>query len=182
MEWMYSSTHSLTSVLDGGDWSASRPGHFTPSETTYLDTMSKRKIPSPCRDSIPEHPIIQPVVSRYTDWAIPALKYDANLCTCVYAHIFPDFKMSRDSSVGIATGYGLDERKIGVRFIAGAGNFSPRHHVKTGSGAHPAFYPMGTGGYFPEGKVGGELSGPFTAIRCWGQRMRGAIPPLSNTS
>jgi hypothetical protein len=31
---------------------------------------------------------------------------------------------NRDSSVGIATGYGLDDRMIGVRFTAGAGNFS----------------------------------------------------------
>jgi hypothetical protein len=29
-EWRYSSTHSLTSVLDGGEWSASCPGRFTP--------------------------------------------------------------------------------------------------------------------------------------------------------
>jgi hypothetical protein len=27
-----SSTHSLTSALDGGEWSASRPGRFTPRE------------------------------------------------------------------------------------------------------------------------------------------------------
>jgi hypothetical protein len=27
-EWRYSSTHSLTSALDGSEWSASRPGHF----------------------------------------------------------------------------------------------------------------------------------------------------------
>jgi hypothetical protein len=25
-------THSLTSALDGGEWSASRPGRFTPGE------------------------------------------------------------------------------------------------------------------------------------------------------
>jgi hypothetical protein len=31
-EWVYSSTHSLTSPLDGGEWSASRPGRFTPRE------------------------------------------------------------------------------------------------------------------------------------------------------
>jgi hypothetical protein len=31
-EWRYSSTHSLTSALDGGEWSASRPGRFTPKE------------------------------------------------------------------------------------------------------------------------------------------------------
>jgi hypothetical protein len=29
---MYSSTHSLTSALDGGEWSASRTGRFTPRE------------------------------------------------------------------------------------------------------------------------------------------------------
>jgi hypothetical protein len=30
--WIYSSTHSLTSALDGCEWSASRPGRFTPRE------------------------------------------------------------------------------------------------------------------------------------------------------
>jgi hypothetical protein len=29
---MYSSIHSLTSALAGGEWSASRPGRFTPRE------------------------------------------------------------------------------------------------------------------------------------------------------
>jgi hypothetical protein len=31
--------------------------------------------------------------------------------------------------------------------------FSVLHVVKTGSEAHPASYPMGTGGFFPEGKA-----------------------------
>jgi hypothetical protein len=31
-EWRYSSTHSVTSALDGGERSASRPGRFTPRE------------------------------------------------------------------------------------------------------------------------------------------------------
>jgi hypothetical protein len=52
---------------------------------------------------------------------------------------------SWDSSVGIATDYRLDNRMIGVRIPAGAGNFSLRHRVQTGSGAHPASYPIGTG-------------------------------------
>jgi hypothetical protein len=30
---MYSFTHSLTSALDGGEWSASRPGRFTSRKT-----------------------------------------------------------------------------------------------------------------------------------------------------
>jgi hypothetical protein len=51
--------------------------------------------------------------------------------------------MSRDSSVGIALGYGLEDRGSRVRFLAGAGNFSLHHRVQDGSGAHPASYPMG---------------------------------------
>jgi hypothetical protein len=39
----------------------------------------------------------------------------------------------------------LDDRMIGIRLPVGAGNFSLRHHVQTGSGAHPASYPMSTG-------------------------------------
>jgi hypothetical protein len=71
---------------------------------------------------------------------------------------------SRDSPVGTATGYWLDERMIGVRFPAGAGNFSLRHHVQTGSGSHPASYPVGTGGSFPGGKAAGAWSWPLTSI------------------
>jgi hypothetical protein len=52
--------------------------------------------------------------------------------------------LSTDSSVGIALGYGLDDRGSRVRFPAGAGNFSLHHSVQNGSGAHPASYPMGT--------------------------------------
>jgi hypothetical protein len=52
----------------------------------------------------------------------------------------------RDSSVGTALGYGLDDRGSKVRFPAGAGNFSLHHRVQNDSGAHPASSPMGTGG------------------------------------
>jgi hypothetical protein len=44
---------------------------------------------------------------------------------------------SRDSSVGIALGYGLDDQGPRVRFQAWAGNFSLHHRVQNGSGAHP---------------------------------------------
>jgi hypothetical protein len=60
---------------------------------------------------------------------------------------------SRDSSVGIALGYGLDDRGSRVRFPAGAGNFCLYHRVQNGSGAHSASYPMGTRGSFPGGKA-----------------------------
>jgi hypothetical protein len=60
----------LTSALDGGEWSASGPGHFNPRERASdthwirgcvspracLDAVVKRKIPS----------IIQPVAQRFT--------------------------------------------------------------------------------------------------------------------
>jgi hypothetical protein len=44
------------------------------------------------------------------------------------------FPRSRDSSVGIAPGYGLDDRGTRVRFPAEAGNFSLHHRVQNGSG------------------------------------------------
>jgi hypothetical protein len=67
----------------------------------------------------------------------------------------PYYNKSRDSSVGIALGYGLDDLGSRVRFPAGAGNFFLHHRVQNGSGAHPDSYPMGTRGSFPEGKAAG---------------------------
>jgi hypothetical protein len=69
-EWRYSSTHSLTSELDGGELTASRLGRFTPMEiapcthriggqmgpTAVLDVVVKRIIPSPRRESNPDLP------------------------------------------------------------------------------------------------------------------------------
>jgi hypothetical protein len=45
------------------------------------------------------------------------------------------------------------DRAIGIRFPAGAKDFSCSFCVQTGSGAHPASCPMGTGGPFPGGKA-----------------------------
>jgi hypothetical protein len=66
--------------------------------------------------------------------------YSASLSSCWHLKTVPE-----DSSVGIALGYGLDDRGSSVRFPAGAENFSLHHRVQNGSGAHPASYPMGTG-------------------------------------
>jgi hypothetical protein len=63
--------------------------------------------------------------------------------------------MSRDSSVGIALSYRLDDRGSRVRLSAGVGNFSLHYRVKNGSGAHPASYQMGTMGSIPGGKAAG---------------------------
>jgi hypothetical protein len=81
-EWKYRSTHSLTLALEGGEGSASRPSRFIPRERppgthwvgdwvgprAVLETVVKRKIPSPRRESNPRPPIVQPVAQRYTDW------------------------------------------------------------------------------------------------------------------
>ena len=50
--------------------------------------------------------------------------------------------MGRDSSVGIATRYGLDDKGIESRWRA---RFSAP--VQTGPGAHPASFTMGTGSF-----------------------------------
>jgi hypothetical protein len=62
---------------------------------------------------------------------------------------------NRDSSVGIALGYGLDDRGSRVPFPVGTCNFSLHHRIQNGSGAHPASYPMGTRGSFPGSKAAG---------------------------
>jgi hypothetical protein len=72
--------HSLTSTLDGGEWSASCPGSLTPRERfrgthwtggwvdprAVLDAVVKRKIPSPRQELNPRAPIVQPVAQPYT--------------------------------------------------------------------------------------------------------------------
>jgi hypothetical protein len=66
--WKYDSIHSLTSALDGGEWSVSRPGYFTPRERVPgahwigscvdpragVDAVVEGKIPSPRQDRTPE--------------------------------------------------------------------------------------------------------------------------------
>jgi hypothetical protein len=59
---------------------------------------------------------------------------------------------SRVSSGSIVSDYGLDDRAIGVRYPAGAKDFSSSLCVQTGSGAHSTSCTMGTGGPFPGGK------------------------------
>jgi hypothetical protein len=71
---------------------------------------------------------------------------------------------NRGSSVGIALGYGSDDRGSRVRFPEGAGNFSLNHRVQNGSGAHPASYPMSTKGFFPGGKAAETWGWPLTSI------------------
>jgi hypothetical protein len=65
---------------------------------------------------------------------------------------YPNNTRSRGSSVSIVSDYRLDDRAIEVRSPTGA-DFSSSLCVHTGSEAHQASYPMGTGGSFPGGKA-----------------------------
>jgi hypothetical protein len=71
----------------------------------------------------------------------------------MFKHPHPVLSKNRDRSVGVALGYGLDDRGSRVQFPAGDGNFSLHRRVQNGSGAHPASYPMGTRGSFAGGKA-----------------------------
>jgi hypothetical protein len=64
-------------------------------------------------------------------------------------HTIYSSTMKSGSSVSIVSGYGLDDRAIGVRFLTGAKDFSSSLCVQTGSEAHPASCTMGTGGGGP---------------------------------
>jgi hypothetical protein len=66
----------------------------------------------------------------------------------------PEIAMNRDSSVGIATGYQLDDRGVEVRVLLGQ-EFSLLHVFQTGYGTYSVSYKMNTGGSFPGSKAAG---------------------------
>jgi hypothetical protein len=120
------------------------------------------------------------VVSYYS-WVDICTSHIKQICVskiskCVRKKVIISY--SCDSSVGVVTGYGMDDRMVGVRFLAVAGNFSIHHRVQTGSGAQPASYTMGSGSSFPGSKAAGAWNWPFISTCCRDQRMRRALPPL----
>jgi hypothetical protein len=70
---------------------------------------------------------------------------------------------SRDSVVGIVTGYGLDNRGVGVQVPVGSRIFSSPCRPDR-SGVHPTSYPMGTGGSFPGVKRPGREADHSTPV------------------
>jgi hypothetical protein len=85
-----------------------------------------------------------------------------NLKSRFFAFIFLLlFLISQGSSVvqcGIRAGWSE------IQVPAGNGNFFLYHCVQTGSGAHPASYPMGNSGSFLGGKAAGSWSWPLISI------------------
>jgi hypothetical protein len=95
-EWRYSFTHSLTSALDGGEWSASHHSRFTlraphihwiggwVGPIAVLDVAVKRKIPSPCQESNPRTPVVQPVAQCYTNCIFLKYIFYTNVFTFIF--------------------------------------------------------------------------------------------------
>jgi hypothetical protein len=158
----YIASPFLTSALDRGEWSVSRPGRFTPGERasgphwiggcvgtrTSPDAVKMGTISCPCRKMNLRRPACSP--SLY-----PA----------------PDIYRSRDSSVGIATGYGLDDRGVGVRVPVGSRIFSSPRLPDRLWGP-----PNRGGGLFPRGV---KLTTHLQLVPR--SRKRGSIHPLPHT-
>jgi hypothetical protein len=83
------------------------------------------------------------------------VRHKGGYITFLTSRFLIDIGYIPDDMVGIALGYGLDDRGSRVRFPAGAENFSLHHRLQNGSGAHTASYPIGTSGSFPGGKAAG---------------------------
>jgi hypothetical protein len=65
----------------------------------------------------------------------------------IYISSYESFGEALD--LGIATGYRLEDRRVGVRVPVGPRIFSTSSRPALG---YPASYPMGTEGSFPRGK------------------------------
>jgi hypothetical protein len=76
--------------------------------------------------------------------------------------------LSRDSAVGIATGYGLDDGGVGVLVPIGSSIFSSPRRSDRFWGP-PSLLSNGYRGSFPGGKAAGAWSWPLTSILCRGQ-------------
>jgi hypothetical protein len=63
-------------------------------------------------------------------------------------------QLRRDITVGIVTDYGLDDQGVGFESEWWQ-EFLLLHIVQNGSGAHPASYPVSTGGSLLWGKAAG---------------------------
>jgi hypothetical protein len=80
----------------------------------------------------------------------------------------------RDSTVGIATGYELNDQGVGVRVLVGPRIFSSPD-VQTGSGVHPTSYTMSTGKVKRQGREADNS--PPTSVKIKKTRVYTATPP-----
>jgi hypothetical protein len=103
----------LTSVSDGGEWSPSRPGRFSPREKVSR-YPSDRRLSGPqtlwSREKFLAStgnltPAVQLVYRRYTDWATTALIYN-RVCMYIYIYIYIYIVGSGGGARGSVIGWG----------------------------------------------------------------------------
>jgi hypothetical protein len=89
--------------------------------------------------------------------------------------------VSRDTAVGIATGYWLDDRGIGFRVPVGSRIFTSPCRPNRLWGPPPTSYPMGTGGSFPGVKRPGREPdhSPPTSAEVKKTRIYTSTPPYA---
>jgi hypothetical protein len=148
-----------------------RPGR----EADHFHQVPRSRI----RGTIPPFP-------QYAFMAWCSVKEQQQPVTFLSTHSVHCF-LSRHSLNGVMVQYSdwASCWMTGVRFSSGIGNFTPRHRVKTGSGADTASYLMCTGGLFPLGYCGRSLKLiiHLHLIHLVPKlRMHGAIPPFPNMS
>jgi hypothetical protein len=135
------------------------PFYFLPARILqFLTTFSKQVLPLTCCIRTNKMSVVQGVqhsVDKAFITDLTSLIIRSWTCISDFLGFLSIHMKSRDSSVGIALGYGPDDRGSRVRFPAVAGNFSLHHHIQNGPGPHPASYLMGTMGLFPGGKAAG---------------------------
>jgi hypothetical protein len=77
----------------------------------------------------------QPTPGPHSD-LVESISQPYTIVYLIFSLILSSY-LCRDSSVGVALEYGLDDRGSKVRFPARAWNFSLHRRVQNGSGAHP---------------------------------------------
>jgi hypothetical protein len=124
----------LTSALVGGEWSDSRLGRFNAEKDapvtrwierwvdprTGLDDVEKEKKSCPYWDSNSDPSVFEPVTSRYTDCAIPAL--GGHLIDVLFRNLLGWLRKIFKASDGI-TGVPLDVPKKGQESYRYANSF-----------------------------------------------------------
>jgi hypothetical protein len=128
------------------------------SEQIPMHVISRQRV----KDTVKEGRTISEPPSQRLKWLwCDEIRSHKNMC---HYYKFMFIFSVRDSSVVIALGYELDHRSSTVRFPTGAWNFSLHHRVQNGSGAHPAFYPVGARGSFPGDKAAVAWSWSLSSI------------------